>query len=227
MTGLACRPALHLEQELYRQGFAPVCGVDEVGRGPLAGPVVAAAVILPFWQWETMPLALTQINDSKQLTGERRRSLLGVIQESALAVAIGEATPTEIDALNIRGATLLAMSRAIALLELSVQAYVLVDGRDLPSALPCQGRAIIRGDQTSLSIAAASIVAKEYRDAHMVQLAQQHPGYGWEQNSGYPTAAHRQALLTLGVTAQHRRSFGPVRAALASESINEPRLFDL
>jgi ribonuclease HII len=224
MAGKGALPAFDLERALYLHGYKAVCGVDEVGRGPLAGPVVAAAVLLPFWQWEGVPAALTGVTDSKQLSAAQRRHFVTVIQTLALKVGIGTASPAEIDALNIRRATLLAMGRAVAHLQLAAHAYVLVDGRDLPPGLPCPAQAIIRGDQTSLSIAAASIIAKEHRDAHMTQLARTYPGYGWEQNSGYPTAAHRQALRALGVTDQHRRSYSPVRAALGLPSAAEPGL---
>ncbi|MBF0185251.1 MAG: ribonuclease HII [Magnetococcales bacterium] len=224
MPGSRSQPDIRRELALYRQGFVPVCGVDEVGRGPLAGPVVAAAVLLPFWQWDAIPAPLAGVADSKQLSAEQRRRCVAVIHQLATAVAIGEASAAEIDALNIRKASLLAMARAVNTLNLTAQAWVLVDGRDLPPGLPCPGEAIIRGDQTSLSIASASILAKEYRDAHMVALAKRYPGYGWEQNSGYPTAAHRQALLTLGVTEQHRRSYAPVRQALHEQMLKESTL---
>ncbi|MBF0098203.1 MAG: ribonuclease HII [Magnetococcales bacterium] len=226
MAGKGALPTFELEQTLYLQGYASVCGVDEVGRGPLAGPVVAAAVLLPFWQWQTVPTALAGVTDSKQLSAEQRRHFVAVIQLLALKIGIGTASPAEIDDLNIRRATLLAMERAVAPLHLSARACVLVDGRDLPPGLPCPAQAIVRGDQTSLSIAAASIIAKEHRDAHMTQLARTYPGYGWEHNSGYPTAAHRQALRTLGVTAQHRRSYSPVRAAMGTPINHEPSLFN-
>ncbi|MEO5364021.1 MAG: ribonuclease HII [Magnetococcus sp. DMHC-8] len=209
-------PGLQLEWQHLRLGCGPVCGVDEVGRGPLAGPVVAAAVILPLA--DGLPAALVGLNDSKQLSASRRRHFLSIIRATAVAVQVGMATPAEIDALNIRRAALLAMTRAVQGLALTSGAWVLVDGRDLPPDLPCPGQAVVRGDQLSVSIAAASVVAKETRDALMVQMAAVHPGYGWERNSGYPTAGHLQALRTLGVTDQHRRSFAPVRQALAARA---------
>ncbi|MBF0400549.1 MAG: ribonuclease HII [Magnetococcales bacterium] len=205
-------PDLQLERQALQQGYRLVCGVDEVGRGPLAGPVVAAAVVLPL-HGETLD-ALVGLNDSKQLSAGKRQLFLSRIQATALGIQVGMATVREIDRLNIRQASLLAMSRAVAGLALAVDAFVLVDGRDLPADLPCPGRAIVRGDQHSLSIAAASVVAKERRDALMVELATQAPGYGWEHNSGYPTAEHLQALRRLGVTEHHRQSFAPVRQLL-------------
>ena len=186
--------------------------MDEVGRGPLAGPVVAAAVILPLHGG--VPDALVGLNDSKQLSANRRGQFLAAIRATAVGIQVGMATAREIESLNIRQATLLAMSRAIHGLGLGSDAFVLVDGRDLPPDLPCPGLAVIRGDQLSLSIAAASIVAKETRDALMAKLATHHPGYGWEHNSGYPTAEHLLALHLHGVTEHHRRSFAPVRRVL-------------
>jgi ribonuclease HII len=207
-------PDLHLECLLLQQGWTAVCGVDEVGRGPLAGPVVAAAVLLP--PEDALSDLLVGLNDSKQLSAARRGHFFSVIQSLAVGVEVGMATPEEIDRLNIRQATLLAMSRAISGLALDKTAFVLVDGRDLPPELPCKGRAVVRGDQQSLSIAAASVVAKETRDALMTRLSSRHPGYGWERNMGYPTAEHLEAMETLGITDEHRRSFAPVRRLLAA-----------
>ena len=206
------RPGLQLEDEHRPGGHGVVCGVDEVGRGPLAGPVVAAAVVLPLR--DGLLAVLHGLNDSKQLSAHQRGHFLSLIRATAVGVQVGMASPAEIDALNIRQASLLAMSRAIHGLALGADAFILVDGRDLPPDLPCPGRAVIRGDQISLSIAAASVVAKVTRDALMTELAMHYPGYGWERNSGYPTAEHRRALCERGVTDQHRRSFAPVRQAL-------------
>ena len=226
-------PGLHLEFSHLQTGVGTVCGVDEVGRGPLAGPVLAAAVVFPLQDFllsrhkisgqhdeagdgqRGLPPQLLGLNDSKRLSASRRSTYLTAIQATAVAVHVGMASPREIDALNIRQASLLAMGRAIGGIGLTSDAFILVDGRDLPPNLPCPGQAVVRGDQHALSIAAASIVAKETRDAWMRQLAQQYPGYGWEHNMGYPTAEHLAALATLGVTEQHRRSFSPVRRALA------------
>ncbi|MBF0440055.1 MAG: ribonuclease HII [Magnetococcales bacterium] len=203
-----------MEQELAAAGFATVCGVDEVGRGPLCGPVVAAAVILP--SGGVVPSSLIGVNDSKLLSPQQRETFARAIRKDALAVGVGLADPEEIDRINIRRAALLAMSRAIANLQpFSISPdFILVDGRDLPEASPYPGRAVVKGDQKSASIAAASIIAKTHRDAIMEQLAIQFPGYGWERNAGYPTAEHLRALETLGVTVVHRRTFRPVARIL-------------
>lgn len=190
-----------------------VAGVDEVGRGPLAGPVTAAAVVLN-------PAAIPDgLNDSKKLTARKRTALLETLLASA-EVSLGWATVEEIDALNIRNATFLAMTRALA--GLAPVEHVLVDGNALPPDLPCPATTIIKGDGRSLSIAAASIAAKVGRDAHMMALSRQFPGYGWEKNAGYPTADHRQALLDLGVTPHHRRSFKPVHNILYQDKYITP-----
>jgi ribonuclease HII len=199
-------PDFSFESAARHQGFTRIAGVDEVGRGPLAGPVMAAAVILS-------PAAIPPgLNDSKQLTARRREALCAQIMAQA-SVGIGEASVAEIDALNILRASHLAMSRAIAALPHPPD-HLLIDGNRLPPGLPCTARTIVRGDALCLSIAAASIVAKVTRDRCMVDLAQQHPGYGWDHNAGYPTAEHRAALINLGVTAAHRRSFRPVHNIL-------------
>lgn len=224
-------PGTHLEFRLLQDGNGPICGVDEVGRGPLAGPVVAAAVILPLQlvgppsagqMGGTMgtaitcnvPESLVGLNDSKKLSASKRQHFLRAIRDTALGIHVGMASPREIEHLNIRQATLLAMSRAVHGLSLDSGAFILVDGRDIPHGLPCQAQAVVRGDQASISIAAASIVAKEARDALMVDLAAQYPGYGWERNCGYPTAEHLRGLRLLGVNEQHRRTFAPVRNVL-------------
>lgn len=184
-----------------------VAGVDEVGRGPLAGPVVAAAVILD-------PLCpLPGLRDSKTLSALQRERLAGEIRAGALALSIGMAAVEEVDALNVLQATLLAMQRAVGGLVLTPE-LVLVDGNQVP-ALSCPARAVIRGDASVPSIAAASIVAKVTRDALMCELDRACPGYGFARHKGYPTAAHLEALRRLGVSAVHRRSFGPVAALLA------------
>lgn len=175
-------------------------GCDEVGRGCLAGPVVAAAVILPkdFFH----PL----LNDSKQLTAEQRELLNTVIQEAAVAWAIGQASPQEIDAHNILNASYLAMHRAIAQLA-PEPALLLIDGNRFRPYKTIPYECIVKGDAQLAPIAAASILAKTYRDALMRDLAQIHPGYGWETNVGYPTQAHRKAIQQQGITPHHRRSF--------------------
>ncbi len=183
-----------------------IAGVDEVGRGPLAGAVVAAAVILD----PARPI--NGLTDSKKLTARVRERLSIEIQNNALAFAFGRAEVEEIDQLNILQASLLAMQRAVDALGITPE-FVLVDGNYLPQ-LSIPARAIIGGDLLEPCISAASIIAKVARDAEMLLLDQQYPGYGWAGNKGYPTVAHRQALRDLGVTPWHRRSFAPVRACL-------------
>jgi ribonuclease HII len=197
---------MQLEEALWAQGCTRIAGVDEVGRGPLAGPVVAAAVIL---NRESIPEGL---NDSKKLSIKRREFLAPLLWQSA-EVAIGEASVAEIDEMNILQASLLAMRRAVA--KLSVQPdHLLIDGNKLPRELPCPATCVVGGDGKSPSIAAASIVAKIWRDNVMKEAATQWPGYGWETNAGYPTKCHKSALRNLGITPFHRRSFKPVRDIL-------------
>jgi ribonuclease HII len=175
-------------------------GCDEVGRGCLAGPVVAAAVILP--KDFSHPL----LNDSKKLTPAQRQHLSKVIQQEALAWALGEANPQEIDQHNILNASYLAMHRAIAQLQPS-PSLLLIDGNCFQSYQNIPHQCIVRGDAQLAPIAAASVLAKTHRDALMRQLAQCFPGYGWASNVGYPTIAHRQAIQQLGITPHHRHSF--------------------
>ncbi|MDR9435295.1 MAG: ribonuclease HII [Thiohalophilus sp.] len=183
-----------------------LAGLDEVGRGPLAGPVVAAAVILD-------PVnPIEGLLDSKRLNESRREQLAAQIQEQALAWALGRAEVEEIDRLNILQASLLAMQRAAAVLDPS-PLEALVDGNRCPE-LACPGRAVVKGDGCVPAIMAASILAKVSRDREMVALAEQYPGYGLEKHKGYPTRDHIAALQSLGVTEIHRRSFGPVRRLL-------------
>jgi ribonuclease HII len=183
-----------------------VAGVDEAGRGPLAGPVLAAAVILD----PANPIH--GVTDSKALTEQQREELDEKIKTHALAWAIGRAEVVEIDSINILQATLMAMQRAVAGLVRSPD-RVLVDGNRCPS-LPYPSEAIVKGDAKVAAIGAASILAKVCRDRELVQLDAQYPGYGLAQHKGYPTKQHIQALETLGVTPVHRRSFGPVKRLL-------------
>ncbi|RKR04433.1 RNase HII [Kushneria sinocarnis] len=180
-----------------------LAGVDEVGRGPLIGAVVAAAVMLD------PERPITGLADSKKLTAGRREELDRLIREQALAVSLGEASSTEIDTLNIHHATHLAMRRAIDGLAIQPE-YLLVDGHRLPGH-HVPGEAVVRGDARVEAIAAASIVAKVARDARMVALDAQHPEYGLAAHKGYPTRAHLEALERLGPLPEHRRSFAPVR----------------
>ncbi|MCL4187536.1 MAG: ribonuclease HII [Rhodobacteraceae bacterium] len=210
MSAPARAPDFLHEARWHARGFSAVAGVDEVGRGPLAGPVVAAAVIL------SGPGTIAGLADSKALSAARRGALAALVRERAL-VGLGWASAAEIDTMNIRQASLAAMARALAALP-RPPAAVLVDGRDLPPGLPWPGEAVVGGDARCLSVAAASIVAKVARDAHMVALAQQFPGYGWEHNAGYPTSGHLAALARLGPTAEHRRSFRPVHNILCGSA---------
>ena len=183
-----------------------ICGVDEAGRGPWAGPVCAAAVIL---DPDDVPDGLT---DSKKLTARRREALVPEIRSQARAHALGWASAAEIDRLNIRQATHLAMRRAIEGLGLR-PSEALIDGNDVPADLPCPARAIIKGDLTEPAISAASILAKTARDALMADLCTRYPGYGFSGHKGYGTAAHAEALARFGPCPEHRMSFAPVAKA--------------
>ena len=184
-----------------------IAGVDEVGRGPLAGAVVAAAVILD----PNKPIE--GLTDSKKLTEKKRDVLFDIIQRDALAWAIGRAEVHEIDELNILHASMLAMQRAVELLSPQAE-FALVDGNRCPK-LPCPSQAIVKGDLTEPCISAASILAKVARDREMDQMELKYPGYGFAKHKGYPTKVHMDALLKLGPTEIHRRTFGPVAKLLA------------
>ena len=188
-----------IENSLYSETVQLICGVDEAGRGPLAGPVCAAAVILP------RDLQIPGLTDSKKLTDKKRRELFPVIQEQAVAYGIGLASEQEIDEINILQATFLAMRRALD--QLSVQPdLALIDGnRETDFGIPV--KTVVKGDSLSANIAAASILAKVTRDDIMIQLAQEYPGYGFEIHKGYGTKAHYAALAEHGPSAIHRRSF--------------------
>ncbi|MGG7516446.1 ribonuclease HII [Allorhizobium undicola] len=196
-------PDFSLETAAREEGLWPVAGTDEAGRGPLAGPVVAAAVIL---DPARIPAGL---NDSKKLSHARRELLFTEILDSA-CVAIASSSPACIDASDIRKASLDAMRRAVAGLNIPPR-LVLCDGRDVPPALLCPGKAIIKGDARSLSIAAASIVAKVMRDRMMSRSAKWFPSYGFDIHAGYPTEAHRRAIVAYGPCALHRMTFKPLR----------------
>ena len=197
------RPSLKREAALWGEGCSIVAGIDEVGRGPLAGPVVAAAVVFPVG---VKPIR--GLDDSKVLTAAKREQFVAKIRERAFAVAVGAASVREIDRLNIRRASILAMERALHRLG-CVPAHVLVDGLPCPE-LGCAHEAIVDGDAKCHSIAAASIIAKVLRDALMDRLAARHPGYFWETNKGYATPEHLEAIQRLGPTRHHRYSFEPV-----------------
>ena len=188
-----------IENELYTRGVTTICGVDETGRGPLAGPVCAAAVILP------PNLVIPGLNDSKKLTDKKRRELAPLIREQALAYGIAFATHEEIDSINILQATFLAMKRAIAQLEGKAD-FALIDGnRETDFGIPCQ--TVIKGDSRSANIAAASVLAKVTRDLYMEELAEKYPQYGFEIHKGYGTKAHYAALTEHGMCDAHRRTF--------------------
>ena len=194
------------ESRLLKTMPGPICGVDEAGRGPLAGPVVAAAVIL---DRARIP---KDLNDSKKLDEETRETLFSRIMDMAAAVGVGQASVEEIDLVNIRQATHLAMARAVRSLQITA-AFALVDGNDAP-ALPCKCDTLVKGDGRSVSIAAASIIAKVTRDRLMRRLHDEHPGYNWRSNKGYGTPDHYSGLKRHGVTAHHRRSFAPISLIL-------------
>ena len=183
-----------------------VAGVDEAGRGPLAGPVIAAAVILDTNH------CIDGLTDSKQLSESRREQLAIIIKQQALTWAVGRAEVEEIDAINILQASMLAMQRAVAKLSISPQ-HILVDGNRCPK-FHCTASAIVKGDLLVPAISAASIIAKVTRDEEMMQLDQLYPGYGLSGHKGYPTKKHLEALSRLGVSPIHRKSFGPVKKLL-------------
>lgn len=187
-------------------GIGLIAGIDEVGRGPLAGPVVAAAVILHPQR------PIEGLADSKKLSENRREVLALEIRERAFCWALGRAEPAEIDCLNILQASLLAMQRAVAALAMA-PTMALVDGNRAP-LLPCPVRTIVGGDASEAAISAASIIAKVARDREMIEMDGRYPGYGLAKHKGYPTKQHMEALKRLGVTDIHRRSFGPVRRLL-------------
>jgi len=200
---------LDYERAAYEKGFTQVAGVDEVGRGPLAGPVVAAAVILP------KNVQLEGVTDSKKLSAKKRALYYNQILEQAVSVGVGEASVAEIDDINILQATKLAMKRAIKNLDVAPD-YLLIDYLTLDLPLPQEG--IVKGDANSLSIAAASIVAKQVRDQMMQDLHQLHPAYGFDQNAGYATKSHRQALLDHGyLEGIHRQTFEPIKSMVTAE----------
>ncbi|WP_372626706.1 ribonuclease HII [Arsukibacterium sp.] len=187
----------------HRPDVTLLCGVDEVGRGPLIGAVVTAAVILD-------PLRpISGLTDSKKLSAPRREALAEQIKANALCWALGRAEPAEIDELNILHATMLAMQRAVAALTIQPQ-WVMIDGNRCP-ALPMPATAVIKGDSLVAEISAASILAKVARDAEMTELAQRYPQFGFASHKGYPTAQHLAAIREHGILAEHRRSFKPVR----------------
>ena len=210
-------PDFSLEQSARAAGVTgPIIGVDEVGRGPWAGPVFACAALL-FERLAPQDF-LDALGDSKQLSRKKREALAPLIQSHAL-IALEEASVREIENLNILGATKLAMKRAVEALEAQIETPIglaLIDGNQ-PPKLSCKTQSVVKGDGISASIAAASIFAKVARDQYMADLAIQYPGYGWEQNAGYGVPAHKTGLYSLGVTIHHRRTFTPVSKVLTQK----------
>ena len=199
-------PNFKIEQDLIRNGCSIIAGVDEVGRGPLAGPVTAAAVILN-------PLNIPDnLNDSKILSSKKREKLFEQLKSSS-AFAVAHVSPEEIDKLNILQASLLAMVNAVTNLKVKPK-HILIDGNTVPDRLVGRATAIVKGDRKVLSIAAASIIAKVTRDKLMHDLGSEFPVYGWAKNAGYPTKCHMNAIVKYGVTPHHRRSFKPVHNIL-------------
>lgn len=216
-------PDFSLEQAAGAAQGAWIAGVDEVGRGPWAGPVVAAAAVLV--PPPALPDALLAVIDDSKTLSRRKREAVGALlteaaDQGALHLAFGRAEVAEIDRLNILQASLLAMQRAVTALTTRLPRpldLVLVDGRHCPQALPCPCQGVIKGDSQSFSIAIASILAKLRRDQEMAVLDQRCPGYGWEHNAGYGTKEHQESLDRLGVSPHHRRSFKPVAARLQKD----------
>ena len=192
-------PDYHLEKELALRGYNYICGVDEAGRGPLAGPVCAAAVILP------RGLEIEGLNDSKKLTEKKREKLFDLIKESAVSYGIAFATVEEIEELNILGATYLAMNRVIAMLDIK-PALALIDG-NRNAGIENESQTVVGGDARCASIAAASILAKVTRDRYMLQMAEEYPEYSFEKHKGYGTKAHYEAIREHGISPIHRPSF--------------------
>ena len=203
-----------------KEAACVVCGVDEVGCAPLAGPVVAAAVILPV---KGLPRKLSGlVNDSKIVPLPKREAAAAALPDYCV-ISCGEASVEEIDTLNIYHARMLAMRRAVAGLSVLPE-LALIDGNATPKELACAARTIVDGDAKCLSIAAASIVAKVRRDGYMRKLAEEFPGYGWETNVGYATRDHRSAMAKLGITPHHRKSFAPVRLHLGLPLFPDPAM---
>lgn len=207
-----CYPSLAAERLARARGHSVIAGVDEAGRGCLAGPVVAAAVVLPLGQCSVLE-RLAGVRDSKLMTARQREAAAAEVESVALAVGVGVSSSWEIDSAGIVAATRRAMGRAVCALDLQVD-LLLIDAMRLPH-LNCPQRAIIKGDRLCLSIAAASIIAKVCRDAWMTVLHQAWPDYGFDVHKGYPTQKHQQVLAAIGPSPLHRCSFAPVAAAAA------------
>ena len=213
---IPAQPYLKLEKALWKEGYKFVAGLDEVGRGAWAGPVVAAAVVLPS-DLRTLRSALVGVTDSKKLSPTRREALFPRVQEVALAIGLGGAGPAEVDSAGLIAATCFAMERAIASLALYPD-YLLIDAVDLHSTVDLPQQAMYFGDSISLSIAAASIIAKVSRDRLMVEMDGRIPDYGFARHKGYGTAVHQRALDRLGPCETHRKSYRPVAAHITAQA---------
>ncbi|MGM9899699.1 MAG: ribonuclease HII [Bacilli bacterium] len=204
------------EKKLYEEGYEYIAGIDEVGRGPLAGPVVACAVIMPKGCY------IEGVTDSKKLSHKKRQQLKAEIMEKALAIGISFIDEKIIDEINIYEATKKAMQEALSKLSIKPD-YVLIDAMPLELEIPHQ--AIIKGDELSFMIGCASIIAKEARDDFMIELDQKYPQYGFKQNKGYPTKMHREALKKYGISIVHRKTYGPVKSVINQEHYEQEKLF--
>lgn len=204
-------PDFQFESSFITNSSDLIAGVDEAGRGPWAGPVVAGAVIFP--DLKTTDFLAEKLNDSKKLTPAKREELFAALHQSGALIGCGSASVEEIDRLNILQATFLAMRRAVAALP-AAPSFAVIDGNKVPPGLPCPARALIKGDALSLSVAAASIIAKVTRDRLMADLAKEFPYYGWEKNAGYGTKAHQNGLAEHGICIHHRKSYAPIREFL-------------
>lgn len=204
-------PDFKYERSMFSGSSALIAGVDEAGRGPWAGPVVAGAVVFP--NLEIADSLAQKLDDSKKLTAAKREALFDELRRSNALIGCGMASVEEIDALNILQATFLAMRRAVAALP-AVPDFAIIDGNKIPPELPCPARFLVKGDALSLSVAAASIVAKVTRDRLMTELAKEFPYYGWEKNAGYGTKVHQDGLETHGICIHHRKSYAPIKRFL-------------
>ncbi|MCU0547982.1 MAG: ribonuclease HII [Leptolyngbya sp. Prado105] len=206
-------PTLEIEQSLWKQGLLRIAGVDEAGLGCLAGPIVAATVLLP-----AHCEMLEGVRDSKLLSASQRARLFDAVKSSALCVGVGIATVREIEQINVLRASHLAMQRALS--RIAPYDHALIDGRPIKQVDLGSHTAIIDGDATCYAIASASIIAKVRRDRFMQRLAKRHPGYGWEKNAGYGTKQHLGAIESLGITPYHRKTYAPVQKAIQQLQLN-------
>lgn len=193
-------PTYDVENSLADKGYSVICGVDEAGRGPLAGPVFAAAAVLP------LGCVIDGLDDSKKLTEKKRDALFDIVRERAVCYAVASASVAEIERLNILGATMLAMTRAVDMLD-PPAGYAIIDGNCVPPALAGRAVSLVRGDSLSMSVAAASVLAKVSRDRYMLKMAEKYPQYGFEKHKGYGTKLHVEMLKKYGICELHRPSF--------------------